>query len=289
MRGATIREDRLYTWGKQLLEWNLKSGTSKKIAESRDGGFGEGGCAGPSGEVYLQDGPQAGPLVVIEMGSARAEWDPKVEMHDCTFTPLLGQKGLLITDHFGQVRFYEGRGVYTEIYSFYTPSRQAGLLLTDINGDGLPDIVCGNYWIRSPAEFDLPWRLFAINLRHEKPDSATMRLARIGNHLYEAQAHAAEGALFLYTPLPDPTQRWAEQVVIRGLHYPHALAAAENGVVAGENHGPGSRLFYVGEGMPPRQIGTTDGVHSAFFVEGRVLTVGAHSIRWWTIPGQRRK
>ena len=36
------------------------------------------------------------------------------------------------------------------VYSFYTPSRQAGLLLADVDGDGLTDIFAGNYWIRSP-------------------------------------------------------------------------------------------------------------------------------------------
>ena len=47
----------------------------------------------------------------------------------------------------------------------------------DIDGDGLPDILAGMYWIRSPESFELPWRLFAIDLWNETPESAMLRLS----------------------------------------------------------------------------------------------------------------
>ena len=64
-----------------------------------------------------------------------------------------------------------------DLYSFYTPSREGGLGIADIDGDGLPDILCGNDWIRSPRTFDLHWRLFAINTWNELENSAMLRLA----------------------------------------------------------------------------------------------------------------
>jgi hypothetical protein len=290
IRGAALRPARLYTWGRTLTVWNLRPSAAPHIlAASAHGGFGEGGCVDSSGKVYLQDGPQYGPLVAISPDGRRETWDPNIEMHDCTFTRLLGHNGLLITAYYGQIRFYEGPGIYTEIYSFYTPSRQAGLVLTDIDGDGRTDIVSGNYWIRSPAGFELPWRLFAINLRHEEPDSATMRIVSFQGALFETQAHAARGSLFRYTRPADPTQRWTEQAVAAGLHYPHALASSAAGLVLGENRGPGSRLFFSRDGTRLQQIGTTDGVHSAFFAGNRILTVGAQAIQWWPVPAQRRK
>ena len=38
--------------------------------------------------------------------------------------------------------------------------------------DGRPDIFCGNYWVRSPMRFDLPWHIFAVNLLHADPEDA---------------------------------------------------------------------------------------------------------------------
>ena len=287
IRGAALDHENVFTWGECLLRWDVSKNTQQLIAASAHGGFGEGGCIDPQGTFYLQDGIESGPLIAISPKGRRTEWDRKVEMHDCIATQLLGHRGVLITDHYGQVRFYEGPSVYQELYSFYTPSRQAGLLLADVDQDGLPDIFAGNYWIRSPKEFDLPWRLFAVNTRRETPDSATMRLVLFGRELIAAQGHMAEGLLLRYTPTADPTQLWTEQVIASGLHYPHALASGGIGIVVGENNGPGSRLWIARDRVHLNQIGITNGAHTAFVIGGRILTVGAAGLSWWDV--QRRK
>ena len=291
LRGAALHGGDLYVWGRKLACWNLSQGIPRIVAQARHGSFGEGGCVDPDGNVYLQDGPENGPLIWVppQGKGMRTELDARVEMHDCIATVLLGHRGVLLTDHYGQVRFYEGPRVYQEVYSFYTPSRQAGLLMADVDGDGLADIFAGNYWIRSPREFQLPWRLFAINTRHETPDSATMTLALRGKDLIAAQGHMEEGSVFRYTAGPDPTQLWTERVLASGLRFPHALASGEAGIVVGENSGSGSRLLLFRDGKEPELLGTTDGIHSAFIVNGRILTVGSGEILWWDLPGQRRK
>ena len=96
---------------------------------------------------------------------------------------VLGRRGVLLVHRRSQVRFYEipadrsAPWPATEIYSFYTPSNQGGMLLADIDRDGTTDLLCGNYWIKSPDRFELPWRLFAIEPWSEEPDSAMLRLA----------------------------------------------------------------------------------------------------------------
>jgi hypothetical protein len=114
-----------------------------------------------------------------------------------------------------------------------------------------------------------------------------MRLVLRGKELIVAQGHMQDGLLLRYTRTADPTQLWTEQTIAPGLHYPHALASGAPGIVVGENNGPGSRLWVVREDARMDLIGTTNGLHTAFVIGGRVLTVGATGLTWWET--QRRK
>lgn len=285
--GAALQGARLYAWGGSLYQWDTRTWKQRRIARSSSS-FGEGGCVNTRGSVLLQDGADGGPLVLISPGGVRTVWDRRVDMHDCLFTTLFGRAGALVTNHYGQVRFYEGPERYRELYSFYTASRQAGLLMKDVDGDGREDIFAGNYWIRSPEAFDLSWRLFAVNLRFETPDSATMSLALYGDELYAAQGHMNPGSVFRYRPRRDRTQLWDEQEAGRGLRYPHAIATGAFGVLVAENDGAGSGVFVTVDGERLESIGRTEGAHSAFVLgSGRVALIGARSITLWNV--QRRR
>jgi hypothetical protein len=84
-----------------------------------------------------------------------------VDAPDILPATLLGHRGVLLIHKRMQVRFYEipadptARWPSQDVYSFYSPSHQGGLRMADIDGDGLPDILAGMYWIRSPESFEL--------------------------------------------------------------------------------------------------------------------------------------
>lgn len=288
--GAAMLDHRLITWGDQIIEWSVPKLKPRTLAR-RPVARGEGGCIFGSGLV-VQEGLPLGNLVLRRGSRFKPEiLDVNVQMHDCMEATLFGRRGVLVVHRYAQIRFYEAperkgsRWPYKEIYSIYTPALEGGLLMADIDGDGVEDIVCGNYWMRAPAGYDLPWREFAINTWSETPESATMRIMRRGTDLIVAQGHKDDARLSVFSPPGDITQLWNDHRIGERLHLrkPHALALAGTDLIVGENDGQGSRLFVFRRLSYPEQIGSTAGVHSAFVLGDCLLTVGSEEIRWWFI------
>jgi hypothetical protein len=212
--GFALDGNTLFTWGENIQRRTLPAGPPQTIAA---GAFSEGGC------LMDVDGDGRLDLVVMEAGAHPGlvwfhapEWSRHtiaegIDSPDILPTTLLGKRGILLVHKRQQVRFYEapktldGRWAGTEIYSIYTPSREGGLQLADVNGDGLPDILCGNYWMQSPREFSLPWREFAIDLWNEEPDSALFRIAWA--NLFGTTAHQR---IALQRAMPHARLAWFE-------------------------------------------------------------------------------
>jgi hypothetical protein len=280
----------------------MKSGTWRQASEGR---FGEGGCTVDVDQdgrldLVLQRGLPLGSLVWLRAPEwSIREIDQEVGMHDCLPADLFGRRGILMIQRYSQVRFYEhaGKGEgswpYREIYSIYTASNQAALAVRDVDRDGRPDILCGNYWLRSPARFDLPWRLFAVNLWHETKESAAVRLAAAGEYLVAAQAHSSPARVAVFRRPSPPTRLWEQQTleVAGGLHFPHGmlLARAADGsriTLLAENHGPQSRIFWITDPAQPHlgSAAAGHGVHTLLDGgEGKVLAAGPGAISTWTL------
>jgi len=269
MKGAALAGDRLVTWGEQILEWSLPDLQNLVLAEPAQP-VGEGGCLDSDGRgLFLQEGDKLVYRGAPDWRKARIV-DHGIDMHNCAVVTLLGERGVLLTQRGMQVRFYRFPDfAEREVYSFYSASYQAGLALFDVDGDGRRDIFCGNYWIRSPENWKLPWHDFAIELYNQEHDSAKMtEVVEDDGTLTVAQGHLAEGRVAHFRPPSDVKQLWTEENVVI-LHYPHAAAP---GLVA-ENNGPHSRVFVNG-----RLAGETDGVHTAFRTRFGYVLVGAESV-----------
>ncbi len=286
INGALLHGGDLFTWGREVRQWNTRS-LKSRVLVAQSAARGEGGC------VFLPPGHGWG--LVLEEDSKlvlrRApRFEPEVidnaiEMHDCAQADLYGERLLIVFHKASQVRLYRQEGKrwsYREAYSIYTPSHEGGLLFTDFA------LIAGNYWLRIPPELDRAWREFAINTWSETPDSAMLRWARPGpgTELIAAQGHMTPGRLSRFTPPADPTQLWNEQRLAGDLRNPHALAADGPRIVAGENAGPGSRLLLYSGTPFPETLATGEGWHSAFFLSGDVvLAVGANSVDRFELNG----
>lgn len=267
--GGTIVGDDLCTWGENgLVIWELPGRRRRRIR----GSYGEG-CALAGGLAL-----QAGADLVWRAPDGTTELiDTHAAAVDLCEAELFGRRGLLVSHHGMQVRFYERqrgepRWPYREIYSFYTASEQGGFLVRDLDGDGRADIVCGNYWIQSPPEFDLPWRLYAINLYHEHPLAASARLAWWRGKLLWLESKRAPARAALFSPPADPRELWdAEPVRFDPpLARPRALLARGEEIWIGEDHGAGSRVLAFPSG---RVIRAGAPVRALLAWRGRVIAV----------------
>lgn len=259
MTGGAVLGDRLYTWsGAGLEEWQLPGRTPRRIAA---GDF-RAGCSFADGLAL-----QKGSTLAWRHGDLEETIDTEAAAVDLVEAELFGRRGLLVSHRGMQVRFYERgdpgrRWPYREIYSFYTASEQGGFLIRDLDGDGRTDIVCGNYWIQSPAEFELPWRLFAINLFHEHPLAASARLAWWNGKLLWLESKRSPARTVLFTPPADIRELWnAEPIRFDPpLAFPRAVLDRGGEIWIGEDNGPASRIVafpskrVVREGTPVRQL-----------------------------------
>jgi hypothetical protein len=291
VRGAAISGDSLYTWGERLTRWTLPALHSKVLAT---GQFGEGGCLADldrdgAAEFVAFEGSALGRLTWRRAPAWQAETiDTEIEMHDCREATLFGRRGILMVNRGMQVRFYERpekaaqHWPYREIYSFYTASYQGDLVLHDIDRDGFRDILCGNYWVKSPPAFALPWRLFAINTHHETPVAAMVRFVPLADgRLWIFQSHAEDARAMLHERPRDPTQIWKESRYGEDMKLSrlHGVAPMGRDTIVGEHNGSASRVLLFRPGALPRVLLTGyDSIQLFPLSATRLLIVGPKSI-----------
>lgn len=279
IRGTARVGGAWWTWGEALRSWDPETGRSQRLALIRTG---DGGC--------IMDVNQDGRPDLVAMTEEGLAWweaprfrkrviDRGAVISDCREATLLGHRGLLVIHRGMQIRMYEfagGKWPYRELYSFYTASEQGGLLIRDIDGDARPDIVCGNYWIRSPEEWDRPWRLYAINLYHETENAASARLLFRGEDLVWLESRRAPGRVTLFRRPADPKVLW-EAVRYGEANYPRAVTLVGGEVVLGESNGDASRIRTL-EGA---NVDTGHAVFELFEWNGRLVGVGPRGIYFW--------
>jgi len=322
--GYALQARTLVTWGDRLLWRELPQGNSR-VVRGRGRAFAEGGCLldvdgdGKLDIVVNEGGPEAN-LVWYRAPHAGAGWtrhviDTGVDAPDMLPANLLDHRGVLLIHKRAQVRFYEipadptARWPSQDVYSFYSPSHQGGLRLADIDGDGLPDILAGMYWIRSPESYELPWHLFAIDLWNETPASAMMRLsygplAGAVPELVAAQREMQPARLAHFEKPTDPRQLWIEHRIdsVSDLAELNSLGIADfdgdgrPDILIAEKAGAGRLLVLYNEGegrFRPVVIARGRSILFARAVDvngdGRpdILAIRADAITWFENQGTR--
>lgn len=311
--GYALQGRALVTWGDRIV-WRDLPHDALRVVRDRGTALAEGGCLldvdgdGRLDVVVNESGPEAA-LVWLRAPHGSGRWarhviDTGVDAPDMLPATLLGHRGVLLIHKGGQVRFYEipaeatARWPSQEVYSFYSPSHQGGLRMADIDGDGRPDILAGMYWIRSPESFELPWRLFAIMLWNETPESAMMRLSYTAPELVAAQRKMAPARLARFEKPSDPRQLWTAHRIdsVPDLAELNSLDEADMDgdgrpdILLAEKAGAGRLIVLRNDGagkFTPLVVAQHRPVRFARAVDvngdGRpdILAIGAEAIAWW--------
>jgi len=276
--GFAVSGETLYVWGEDAFAVDLRNGKQERIAQGR---FAEGGCVLDGGLVLNSIEPRE--LLWLQLSDRkRFVIDTGVDTRDAIAADLLGHHGVLLIHKRQQVRFYDfpspmkDSWTETELYTIYTPSTEGGLVVADIDGDGLPDLLCGNYWMKSPTAFELPWREFAIDTWNEQEGSAMLRLAWSDPIRVAAQRDMQPARIAWFERPADPRQLWTVHDLLT-LQGAGGVLFAGNDLILLERHPPGRVLRYrktQGGFSPGKElIRTNNAVGLAGLPNGRVLLV----------------
>jgi len=312
--GAVLDGRRLTTWGDRILTWDLPDGRTEPLRTRLPRTVGPGGAlfeiAGEPGLV-INEGPGRRALRWVSLRTGKSlEIDHGISANEILPVTIFGHRGLLLVQRRIQIRFYEApaeaSGAWTarDLYSFYSPSDQGGILLADVDRDGHPDILSGNYWIQSPEEFDLPWRLFAIRVWAEEKLSGMVKMAwhdlsgtGIPN-LIVSQSEMEHARVAWFEKPADPKQLWIEHRLEGSLdlNQPASLEVADfdgDGrldILVAERAGAGRVIVFHNEGagrFTVSEAGRTSGVIDLHVMDwngdGRpdLLVVERSSLSWW--------
>lgn len=312
--GAACDGKRLAVWGERILTLDLPRGAIHTVARPIAGALGPGGAlvdAGGRAGLVLNEAAGRRALLWLDLRTGKSvEIDHGIAAHEILPATILGHRGILLVQRRIQVRFFEipadpaAPWPSRDIYSFYSASDQGGLRLADVDGDGRPDILSGNYWIQSPAEFDLPWRLFATRVWAEEKLSGMVRIAwrdlwgTGAPNLIVSQSEMPKARVAWFERPPDPKQLWIERRIEGALELdqPRSLAAADfdgdgkPDLVVAESAGAGRIIVFRNRGerrFEPVEAARTTGVVELRVLDwngdGRpdLLVVEPASLAWW--------
>ena len=256
--GFAVAAGTLFVWGDGVFMTDLRSGKRQLIAAGR---FAEGGCVLDGGLILNSIATHE--LVWLRLSDRkRFVVDTGVDTRDAIAADLLGHHGVLLIHKRQQVRFYDFpspmKNTWTEneLYTIYTPSTEGGLVIADVDGDGLPDLLCGNYWMKSPTRFDLPWREFAIDTWNEEEGSAMLRLAYATSTnspvRVAAQRDMQPGRVAWFERAADPKQLWTAHD-LGSLQGADGAIFIKKDLIISERNPPGRVLLFRGtrDGFAP--------------------------------------